>query len=220
MHMRLAAALLAALAFAVPAAAETLYVSDLLTVPLRSGPSLRNKILHAGLPSGTPLEVLATDEDSGFTQVRLRDGMEGWVRSQYLTAEPIARIRLANATRQIEALQAELASARSSLKDKSAAESEAEKATAELEQRAQTLEAELTEIKSVSAGAMTLKQEKDRLEAENSRLAADVARLTDTVNTLEQDVRLRWLLAGGALVLAGLLIGVFFRLKRKRSFWA
>ena len=38
--------------------AATAYISDELTVPLRSGPSGGHRILHRGLPSGTVLEVI------------------------------------------------------------------------------------------------------------------------------------------------------------------
>src|SRR5262245_31463356 len=41
--------------------AETQYIIDTLTVPLRRGPSNQHKIIHAGLPSGTSLEILGVD---------------------------------------------------------------------------------------------------------------------------------------------------------------
>ena len=51
------------------------YISDVLTVPLRSGPSTAHRILHRGLPSGTQLTILAVDEEAGFTQVRTASGL-------------------------------------------------------------------------------------------------------------------------------------------------
>ena len=66
--------------------AETNYVSDNLSVPLRSGPSNAHRILHRGLPSGTALEVLGRDEESGFTQIRTNNGTEGWLPTQYSIA--------------------------------------------------------------------------------------------------------------------------------------
>lgn len=59
------------LLFSLCAPAATMYVSDQFTVPLRRGPSTTYKILHAGLPSGTALEVLSEDRAAGFTQVRI-----------------------------------------------------------------------------------------------------------------------------------------------------
>ena len=66
------------------------YVSDNLTVPLRSGPSNGHRILHRGLPSGTRLTVLGEDADAGFINIRTDRGTEGWIPTQYLVAEPIA----------------------------------------------------------------------------------------------------------------------------------
>ncbi|TFG65971.1 MAG: TIGR04211 family SH3 domain-containing protein, partial [Nitrospirales bacterium] len=78
------------------------YISDVLNVPLRSGPSTAHRIIHRGIPSGTQLTILATDEEAGFTQVRTAGGMEGWVTSQYLVREPIARDKLAAAEKRLK----------------------------------------------------------------------------------------------------------------------
>ena len=81
------------------------YISDVLTVPLRSGASTAHRILHRGLPSGTQLTILAIDEEANFTQVRTAGGMEGWVRSQYLIGEPIARVKLIAAEKRLQSLK-------------------------------------------------------------------------------------------------------------------
>ena len=82
--------------------AATLYISDELTVPLRRGPSNGHKIINAALPSGLALEVLGEDTAAGFTQVRTPNGTEGWVPTQYLVNQPVAKDRLAAATKRIE----------------------------------------------------------------------------------------------------------------------
>src|SRR5687768_18582252 len=111
---KLVPGLLLALAafFCASAPAATMYVSDQLTVPLRRGPSNTHRILHKGLPSGTALEVLGEDAAAGFTQVRMANGTEGWVPTQYLSQQPIARQQLAAATRRVESLEAQLKSMR------------------------------------------------------------------------------------------------------------
>lgn len=60
----------AAVFTAVPASAATVYISDELTVPLRSGPSGGHRIIHRGLPSGTQMEILDVNEEAGFTRIR------------------------------------------------------------------------------------------------------------------------------------------------------
>src|SRR5690606_30193259 len=84
------------------------YISDVVNVPLRSGPSQAHRIVHRGLPSGTQLTILAIDDGAGFTKVRTANGLEGWVTSQYLSREPIARVKLAAAEKRLQGLTAEL----------------------------------------------------------------------------------------------------------------
>jgi SH3 domain protein len=200
--------------------AATMYISDELTVPLRRGPSNGHKIINAALPSGLSLEVLGEDKAAGFTQVRTPNGTEGWVPTQYLTSQPIARDRLAAATKRIEALEAQLKTVRESYQDARGARSEVESRAAELAKENQRLQTELAEIRRVSATAITQYEENKQLKADNTSLQAQVAQLTDEVHELKRNVMLRWLLAGGGLVLLGLLLGAWIKSRPKRSSWA
>lgn len=76
--------------------AETQYIDDTLFAPLRSGKSNEYRIIHRGLKSGTAVEVLETDDESGYTLVRTPGGMEGWLLTQYLSKEPVAKVKLEN----------------------------------------------------------------------------------------------------------------------------
>ena len=202
------------------ASAATLYISDALTVPLRRGPSTGHRILHAGLPSGMQLEVLGEDRAAGFTQVRTPNGTEGWVPTQYLTGQPIARDRLVTANRRIESLEAQLESARDSYKDASGARNEVESRAANLGRQVEQLQGELAEIRSVSADAMAHFEENKQLKSSNESLQAKVTQLSAQVEQLERNTMLRWLLAGGGLVLAGLLLGFWLKSRPRRSQWA
>src|ERR1041384_1550105 len=108
----------------VSAFAATMYITDELTVPLRRGPSNGHKIVNAALPSGLALEILGEDKAAGFTQVRTPNGTEGWVPTQYLTGEPVAKDRLAAATKRVETLEAQLKSTRENYQDVRGARSE------------------------------------------------------------------------------------------------
>lgn len=200
--------------------AATRYISDELAVPLRRGPSTSYKILHRGLPSGTKLEVLGEDEQAGFTHVRTQNGTEGWVPTQYLTEQPIARDRLAAANRRIESLEGELKSLRESGQQIRVARSEAEARIEELTDRNQKLEAEIAEIRRASASAIAQYEQNKQLRAANENLSQQVTQLSGQVRQLQRNAMLRWMLAGGGLVLAGLLFGVWLNSRRKRSVWA
>lgn len=204
----------------VSAFAATLYISDELTVPLRRGPSNGHKIINAALPSGLALEVLGEDNAAGFTQVRTPNGIEGWVPTQFLVNQPVAKDRLAAATKRVEALEAQLKSVRDNYQDVRGARSEIEGKASELSKENQKLQTELAEIRRVSATAITQFEENKQLKTSNASLQTQVTQLSEEVHDLKRNVMLRWLLSGGALVLIGLAIGAWIKSRPKRSTWA
>lgn len=202
------------------ALAETAYISDNLTVPLRSGPSNANRILHRGLPSGTRLEVLARDEESGFVQIRTDRGTEGWLPRQYLVDEPIARDRLIVANQRIRDLSETIEQLEQRLADITSGKGQADASNAQLSRQVQALEQELAEIKQISAGAIAQNETNKELLALNGRLRAEVDELVATIAELEDNVQQRWLLIGGGLVVAGLVLGVAIKARPRRSAWS
>lgn len=204
----------------VSAFAATMYISDELTVPLRRGPSNGHKIINAALPSGLALEVLGEDKAAGFTQVRTPNGTEGWLPTQYLVAQPVAKDRLAAAIKRAETLEAQLKSVRENYQDVRGARSEIEGKASELSKENQRLQTELAEIRRVSATALTQFEENKQLKTDNASLQTQVTQLTDEVSSLKRNVMLKWLLSGGGLVLLGLAIGAWIKSRPKRSTWA
>jgi SH3 domain protein len=200
--------------------AATMYISDELTVPLRRGPSNGHKIVNAALPSGLALEVLGEDKAAGFTQVRTPNGTEGWVPTQYLVNQPVAKDRLAAATKRIETLETQLKSIRDNYQDVRGARTEIESRASELTKENQRLKTELAEIRRVSATAITQSQENKQLKTDNESLQAQVTQLSDQLRRLERNAMLRWFLAGGALVVLGLVLGAWIKSRPKRSSWA
>jgi len=200
--------------------AETAYISDVLTVPLRSGPSTSNRILHRGLPSGTRLEILGRDPGSNFVQIRTDGGMEGWLPEQYLVSEPIAKDRLTAANRRIDELTSTVERQRQELANLGSSKGEAEQSNADLARQVGELQQELAEIKRISAGAVAQNETNKELTALNERLRAEVDELVANIATLEDNVQQRWLLIGGGLVLAGLLLGVTIKARPRRSAWS
>ena len=204
----------------VPAPAATVYISDELTVPLRRGPSNSHKILHAGLPSGTALEVLGEDSAAGFTQVRTANGTEGWVPTQFLSNEPIARDRLAAANRRVESLEQQLKTLRDTYQETRGARTQSEGRVNDLSKQTEKLQAELAEVRRISATSIASYEENKQLKASNEALQKQVADLSTRVRELDRNVVLKWLLAGGALVLLGLILGAWIKSRPKRSSWA
>ena len=71
-------------------AQETQYISDMVLVPVRSGPGTDYRIVNRGLPSGTALLVYDLSDDGEWTEIETRGGTRGWIPTQYLQKEPPA----------------------------------------------------------------------------------------------------------------------------------
>jgi SH3 domain protein len=216
--LRAAALLLCALMFSAAVRAQTAWISDEFTVPLRSGPSNEHRIVHRGLPSGTELEVLGSDGD--YTHVRTSGGLEGWINSQYLVREPIARIQLVAANNRIQALDKQLAQRGESLSELRSTSTAAASNNDRLAEQVAQLQAELAEIKQISSGAIDEHARNQELTSLNARLRAEVDDLTEESQRLENSTEQRWLLIGGGLVLGGLLAGVAIKARPRRSGWS
>ena len=200
--------------------AETMYISDELTVPLRSGPSSQHRILHRGLPSGTVLEKIGEDADAGFTQIRTQRGTEGWIRSQYLVAQPIAKMRLAQMESDLIRARNALASAREENSNLTQSNASQRSAGEQSASRIAALEEELAEIKRISAGALETDKENKMLNDENTRLRDELDDLAEAFDRLESNVRNEAILIGAGLILLGLIAGVLIKARPQRSAWS
>ena len=178
------------------AEAATVYISDALTVPLRRGHTTGHKIIHAGLPSG------------------------GGVPTLNLSHPPLASDRLAAAQRRVQTLEAELKSLRANLQEARGTRTEVERNNSQLNKQTEQLQAELAEIRRVSATSIAHYEENKQLKALTQDLQTQNTQLTERVRQLERNIMLRWFLAGGGLVLVGLLLGAWIKSRPKRSTWA
>jgi SH3 domain protein len=193
------------------------YISDVVNVPLRSGPSIAHRIVHRGLPSGTQLTVLAIDDEAGFTKVRTDGGLEGWVTSQYLIGEPIARVKLAAAEKRLQGLKAEIDKEREARASIQSEYKETEANNRTLNSQVQALTKELEELKRISADPVNEHARNVELTQQNQRLASQVDELSSMTRQLKDNVQREWLLYGGALVLIGLLLGVIIKARPRQT---
>lgn len=194
-------------------AVEKRYVSDKLFIQLRSGPTNEHRILKV-LQSGEHLVFL--EESGEFTRVKTSKGVEGWVRTQYLENEPIAKEMLILANRDLENLQAELNTANEQ-RQQLQAELEAVKSERATSNRSNSeLEDELERIRSVSENAIALDERVRKLTTSNQELALQAETLSAENEQLRNDSRITYLLYGGALVVAGILAGIILPNVRSR----
>ncbi len=203
--------------WALGAVGDVNYISDVVNVPLRSGPTTAHRIIHRGLPSGTQLTILTVDEEAGFTKVRMADGTEGWVTSQYLTGEPIARVRLAAAEKRIQSLKSELDKEREARASIQSEHKETDADNQTLSSQVEALTKELEELKRISGDSINEHARNIELTQQNALLVSQVEELSSKVRQLESNIQGEWLLYGGGLVLIGLLLGRFLKARPRQT---
>lgn len=203
--------------------AETAYIDDTLLVPLRAGEGTSFRIVHKGLRSGTPLEVLERSQESGYSFVRTPSGLEGYLPSRYLSSSPIAREQLAKAKQTLEntknenaRLSAELGELQSKLKD---LQSNYTNTSQNLEKNA----SELERIKSISANALNLDRKNIELRESNEQLRNQLELLQVENIRLKDRSESNMMLMGGGLVLLGVILALLVPMlkpSKKNDSWA
>lgn len=206
------------------AMAATRYINDEHFVPLRSGPGGEFRIVHRGLPTGTLLSVLATSEDQEFTQVTTANGTEGWIRTQYLTETPPARVTLAamqgseaEMRERLQALQRQLSESQVEVASTAAALSDSERALADLSARYAELERLSGNTLELDNANRSLLQSVETLSAEQETLKAENQRLLER---MEYSQFMDGALAVGLGVIITLLIPRLWPQRKRNSGWS
>jgi SH3 domain protein len=143
--------------------------------------------------------------------------MEGWVTSQYLVGEPIARDKLAAAEKRLKNLKAEIDKEREALASIQATHKETEATNRTLNSQVQSLTKELAELKRIAADPITEHALNVELTQQNTRLVGEMEELSSLTRRLKDNVQLEWLLYGGALVLIGLILGVVLKARTRQT---
>ncbi len=200
---------------------QTQYVSDTLRINFRSGPSNSNRIVHTFL-SGTPLTAIEESEDKKWTKVKTTKGEEGWVLTQYLMNTPAARNQLKAANTSVVKLRESNKDLKQQLQTLQGKQNSTNAQATSLSSSNATLSKELDELKAISANAIQLNTDNQKLLNESQMLKnevdvlqADNQRLTDKNNSDS-------FLNGAFAVLIGVMITLIVpRLwPRKASDWA
>jgi len=199
------------LAVAAIAQAETVYVSDVLKLAVRSGPGNEHKSI-AVTESGQQVELIKSGEE--WSLVRLANGAEGYVLARFLTTVPPGRFQYLQLQDKIKALTAQaagLAEENSRLKAENeklaAAVSGGQNQIGSLRSEYETFKQEASDLVSLKAKTETLAAE---LEQKNRQLAALETQPEDVYRT----TYLYWFLAGAAVLFSGFLTG--YSVKRQR----
>lgn len=211
--------LFAATAVAAPSAPTKQYISDRLELPMRSGESVQHRILRM-LPSGTPVQVLQSSKDTGYSEIRTQDGTEGWVLTRFLMQTPSARVRLAAAEQKVAKLELANADLKKQSAQLGAQAATQAKQLSQLQQDKQSLTAEVQRIRRVSGSALALDSENRQLKAQTLAQGRELQALRQENEVLKDRGKRDWFLAGAAVLFVGMLLGLILprlRLHRRGS---
>ena len=190
-----------------PVQGETRYVTDSFKLPMRSGGSANHRIMRM-VPSGTPLEVLETN-DEGFVKVRTPERVVGWMSSRDLMNEASPRDRVL----QLESRNTILDEENRKMREENANVQAVHK---DLDQ----CNTQLAEIRRTAAQTLSIDEENRKLQQDMAALREQMNLLEQQSNTLRSDTSRDWFLSGAAVVLGSLILGLaipFIPWRRKRS---
>ena len=187
--------------------ADEVYIRDTLYVPLRGGESTKHRIIHRGISSGTPLERLQINEQTGFTRVRTADGLEGWLQTQYLVDEPIASTQLDEMKSEMRSLDTQHQQTLLSLKETREAKETLTREQENLADQNVRLVEDLATITTLSGNVIAIDEQNKQMSEERDVLLQEINDLNELTAALSDDRAQQWFLRGAGAVLIGLLFG-------------
>lgn len=199
-----------------PLLAETVYVSDDLSITMRTGQGNRYSIIQM-LSSGTPVRVIK--QNNGYSEIQAPDGKQGWVLTRFLQPMPVARDRLATVQKQLSTLQQKNTKLQTQLKSALSAKSGQSSTIQSLKQDNATLKQRLAHITNTAAHSLQISRQ-------NAQLKTTVAHLEQVRSQLQYENRItesrrEGIVIGAVILIAGVLVGLILpRLRlRRRSAW-
>ena len=203
------------------AQSETRYVTDQLKITMRSGESPRHRILKM-LPSGTPVTVLSTNRETGYSKVRLADGKTGYVLTRQLLKQPVARDRLAAMEKRIQELEATPGELSSRLAKLSREHDALQQAHKELQAEKDRIQNELDELRRTASNAVQIAQERKKLRKQVATMSRELADQEQEIRELKNSTTQRWFLIGGGVLFGGILLGLILphlRVRKRKDSW-
>ncbi len=210
------AVILLSIGVASQAGAQTRYVTDELVITVRTGRSTQNAIIES-LSTGDAVTVLEEDAASGYMRVRTESGKEGWALTQYLVPAPVARDRLAVAERELGQARETIASLRAQVAELTEQLGSVTSRMQEAETAATSLNDELVDVRSVSANALTIRDQNESLRRRLNERDAQVEQLTTENAALAGRADREWFVLGAGVLVVGIVLGLIIpSLRRKR----
>lgn len=202
--------------------AETRYVSDVIYVPVRSGPGIQFRIIYSKLRTGMQVERLEASADDTWTQIRTRSGMEGWVETQYLLEQPTARQRLGEVETQLTQARDRAQSLQQELDKLRSEHNQTQQEMSVQASERDMYEEEYTNLKMLSADTIEINQRYQQLLAKHEMMQTECDALQAENDRLKADKVITHWLVGAGMVLGGMLLMIVMPVlipKKRNSDW-
>lgn len=198
------------------AAAKSKYISDELIVTVRSGQGNHTQLLKT-IKSGERIEILEETE-TGYSRIKTSDGTEGWIRTQFVSDEPIAAQKLAKLQEKFAATDATNQSLKKENKELHTDKAKLEESLAKLQTDMTSTQKELTHLGKVAANPLALDKENKELNDQYKKASNELEMLRNEYQVVKDRSRQNWFMAGAGVIILGMLIGLAIpklRFKRK-----
>jgi len=199
------------------------YVSDDLTIPMRSGTTNGHKILKF-LKSGTPLEIIElTDDEKHALVVPLNDESKtGWVETSLLMTNKSAREQLVLAKKRALAIKEKQAEIKAALAESRSENIKLQNIQSQLESKIKSLQNTLGRLRKNASDPIRIADENEQLKQELTDAESKVAELTEENIILGDENIKSWFLIGGAVSIGSLVFGIMLtRIRwKKNDRWA
>jgi len=193
--------------------AEPMYVSDIMKITLRTGPSADHRVI-AMLQSGQAVEVITSEGE--WTQVKLADGNEGWVISRLLTSDKPKILLFEQTAAKNKALIAQL----SDLIDKN---NNFQEATKKLENELTLLKKKLQEtvhayemLQKDSSEILALQSKYKKSARELDVQVRKAMEMEAQIETIRSHQNIKWFLIGAGVLFVGFILGLISKRQRRR----
>lgn len=193
----------------------TMYVAPRNELPVRTGKGFKYRII-AILRDGSKVTLIKTDGDWAY--IRLQDGREGWVLKRYLSKEIPLKQQIAKLKQQNQELLTKLTNANKTISDLQNKLDTLTSQNSILKNKLDYITNAYTQLKHDAANVISLKKAYESSQRELQQAKQQIVILETQNNHLKNSDRIKWFLAGAAVLLIGWLIGLIMgRGRRRRS---
>ncbi|MEA1899769.1 MAG: TIGR04211 family SH3 domain-containing protein [Thermodesulfobacteriota bacterium] len=197
--------------------AETLYISDIIKITVRTGPGINHKII-AMIESGERVEVLKTEEpDKDWSLVRIANGKEGWVLSRFLKSKEPDRLVLDRLKKKHNVLKKQ---AVSTIEENKVYKKENKRLNVELKTNkeiSKKIKSSYETLKKESAEFLELKSNYGKTSSKLIEQTKKAKKLEEELTSLLLQQNIKWFLSGAGVLLLGFVIGFSTKRQRRRS---